>query len=357
MDDTAEFRAMLRMTSETYQVLIEKVRPYIEKRDTFYRKCISVEERVSITLKYLATGESGVSLSQQFRVGRSTVSCILRTTLAAIVKGMSQDYLSTPNTEEEWLKIAEIFCQRWQFPNCLGALDGKHVRLCAPPKSGSYYYNYKGFFSLIMLAIVDANYEFLYIDVGAEGRAGDARVWNDSDFNHALHQGLLNIPQDNRLPGSEKIVPYILVGDEAFRLTTHLMKPFARRNLSDRDLIFNYRLSRARRVVENAFGILSNRFRVLHTPIKLLPDTASDVVLSACILHNFLRREVGENYIRLSEEDEQRIDNLSEGAISNLRIDQRRNSTNKAKDIRDTLADYFVSDAGSVEWQTKVLNK
>ncbi|GFR25783.1 DDE Tnp4 domain-containing protein [Trichonephila clavata] len=72
-----------------------------------------------------------------------------------------------------WLDIAEGYHEQWQFPNCLGAIDGKHVLMQAPPKSGSRFHNYKGTFSIILLACVDANYKFVLVDIGAEGHNSD----------------------------------------------------------------------------------------------------------------------------------------------------------------------------------------
>ena len=110
-----------------------------------------------ITLRYIATGQSGRSLSQQFRVGRSTVSMIIRETAAAIISSMQREFLHTPVTTKEWQDISQIFANKWQFPHCLGAIDGKHFRIIAPAKSGSLYYNYKGYFSILVLAVVNAN--------------------------------------------------------------------------------------------------------------------------------------------------------------------------------------------------------
>ena len=97
--------------------------------------------------------------------------------------------------------------------------------------------------------------------------------------------------------GNANLVPYVFVGDGALPLTENLQRPYCRREMDERQMIFNYRLSRARRVSENVFGVMSNRFRCLLSNLQLLPDTATTVVRACCLLHNFLRRKCGRGYI------------------------------------------------------------
>ena len=163
-------------------------------------------------------------------------------------------------------------------------MDGKHVVIQAPENSGSYYFNYKGTFSIVLLALVDADYQFTYVDVGRSGRASDSGVFKQSSLAKALGIGELNITSKCKLPGTEQMVPYVFVGDDAFPLTSGIMKPYkVKGHLTKEQRIFNYRLSRARRIVENAFGILANRFRVFMKPIALEPRKVESVIL-ACVL-------------------------------------------------------------------------
>ncbi|XP_056647448.1 uncharacterized protein LOC130452155 [Diorhabda sublineata] len=178
---------------------------------------------------------------------------------------------------KEWELVKRKFEVQWNFPNCVEAIDGKHIQIKCPPKSGSNYYNYKGTFSITLFALVDAEYNFLYIDVGANGKSNDGAVFQASTLNIAMESNSLNLLQNT-----------ILVAVDAFPLRKDILKPFSKRNLSISERI--YRLSRARRVSENAFGILVAKFRVFERPIALSPETVDLVVKSSCALHNWLRK-------------------------------------------------------------------
>ncbi|XP_063216941.1 uncharacterized protein LOC134527878 [Bacillus rossius redtenbacheri] len=154
--------------------------------------------------------------------------------------------------------------------------------------SGSYYHNYKGNNSLILLALVDANYKFLWVNKGVNGRVNDAGVFRDSNLKKALEKNEVGLPLPKPLPSGGIPVPHVIVADDAFALSPNLMKPFPQRGLSYQQRVYNYRLSRARRCVENAFGILANRLQILMTTIRLSPQKV-DLIVNACVLlHNFI---------------------------------------------------------------------
>ena len=136
----------------------------------------------------------------------------------------------------------------------MGAIDGKHIRIKKPNKSGSKYYNYKHFFSIILLAVTDASGKFVVEDVGSCGGNSDGGVFSRSSLGKKLMSDKLSIPQRGYIPGTDIELPYMFVADEAFPLRENIMKPFPHRQLATEKEIFNYRLSRARNSVECSFG-------------------------------------------------------------------------------------------------------
>ncbi len=127
----------------------------------------------SLSFRNLATGDSFRTIANSFRVGVSTVCKVVPDVVTAIWDCLVEEFKAVPSTDE-WRSIAEVFEERWNFPLCCGALDGKHVlKKGTPPNTGSQFHNYKGTFYLVLLAVVDARYCFRVIDVGGYGRTSD----------------------------------------------------------------------------------------------------------------------------------------------------------------------------------------
>ena len=131
---------------------------------------------MAITLRFLATGETYRSIQYQYRLSTSSISSIVPEGYGAIIEALAGEYMLFPSNEEDWRKIAKEYEEMWQFPHCIGAIDGKHIALFNPVNSGSTYFNYKGFFSIVLLALVDADYKFSSIDIGFQGRISDGEA-------------------------------------------------------------------------------------------------------------------------------------------------------------------------------------
>ncbi|XP_036340161.1 protein ALP1-like isoform X2 [Rhagoletis pomonella] len=242
--------------------------------------------------------------------------------------------------ESRWKSIEGDFSQKWNYPNCIGALDGKYVQIFAPPKTGSLYFNYKKFFSIMLLALVDADYKFIYVNVGEQGKNSDAGIYSRSDLAEKLENNTLNIPAPKSPPGTDVKLPHV-VGDEAFPSKPYLMRPYPGSQLHDLSKkVYNYRHSRARRVSENAFGILCQKSRIYYRKMCLIPKRAENVILATCVLHNFLRNEAA---VFENEEpgDIQLQDLVRTGG----------NFVNSAIQVRESFKEYFSSPEGSVVWQ------
>ncbi|KAJ4943635.1 hypothetical protein JOQ06_006133 [Pogonophryne albipinna] len=190
--------------------------------------------------KYLATGDSYRTIAFSYRVGHATVAVIVKEVAGAIWTALVEETMPVPQSED-WRAIAAEFQEIWNFPNCVGAIDGKHVVIQAPANSGSLYFNYKSSHSLVLLAVVDAQYLFRVVDVGGFGRSSDGgSLWN-SAFGESLRDGSLQLPPDTVIPGAERLglLAHVFVGDEAFPLLDNLLRPFLGRQLTRERRMFN----------------------------------------------------------------------------------------------------------------------
>lgn len=212
----------------------------------------------------------------------------------------------------------------------------------------------------MLFALVDADYNFLFVDVGCQGRISDGGVFRDTKLYDLIEKRLINFPSPHPLPERHIPIAYFFVGDSAFALSENLMKPYAGthpKGTSKR--VFNYRLSRARRTVENAFGIISSVFRVLRKPMLLQPDKAELVVMTIVLLHNYLRRHSRTTYFNQElieteegmNEETWRQSNEDLRSLLPLRNIPRRSPAH-LNALRDELSDYFIKE-GKISWQDR----
>nr|XP_039250079.1 putative nuclease HARBI1 [Styela clava] len=355
MEREAYFKQYFHMTPSTFDRLLNMIESKIVKQTTNMREPIPPEERLAVTLRYLVTGDSYQIIGFSYRIHKTTISRIIPETCAAIWDSLQPVFMAVPS-ENQWKIIANDFKQLWQFPNCVGSIDGKHVVIQAPANSGSSFFNYKKTFSLVLLAVSDAKYRFIYVDVGAYRRQSDGNVFASSSFGKKLLDGSLDLPKSTILEGMIEPLPHVFLGDEAFPLKTNLMRPFPGTGLSRRSRIFNYRLSRARRVVENAFGIMVSRFRIFRRPICVSPARTDHIIKACTVLHNFLRYD--SNYFEADFVDHE----VSEGAVqwkaeeNSAMLNIRkigRPSAKEAGKVREQFSEYFVSEKGALPWQDK----
>eukprot|EP00794_Sanderia_malayensis_P011517 gene11517-biopygen9187 len=208
-----------------------------------------------------------------------------------------------------------------------------------------------------------------------EGRISDGGVYKHSSFYQSLQNGSLGLPEHQPLPQSDDPqwvfsqnadpLPFVFVADDAFPLGLNCMKPYPQANLTDRKRIFNYRLSRVRRLSENVFGIWANRFRVFTTTMALDPDKAVDVTLATIVLHNFLRNKSKDTYTGNGVLDEEGVDgdvvpgdwredpdNLT--FLQALPATKNKRASLSATQVREALADHFYG-PGQIPWQWQLL--
>ncbi|XP_050313123.1 uncharacterized protein LOC126748138 [Anthonomus grandis grandis] len=346
IDDETKFTEYFRLTRYQFNELFNLVSADIKKSPTkFVRRPITAKEKLALVLRFLATGESYRSMAFNYRISHNYISVLVRDVLKVLYNKLVPLFLKQPS-KEDYLRIAGQFDEKWNFPNCCGAIDGKHVRIICPQNSGSLFFNYKSFFCIVLLAIVDAEYKFVCIDVGSYGKEGDSNIFNKLSMFHLVNNDKY-MPEDKPLPNSDIRLPYVILGDEAFKLSKHLLRPYPRdqANINIQKRVFNYRLCRARRTSENAFGLLCQTFRIFYTPIAVQSSTVDLIITIACCLHNMIRTS-SQSSIEDIDYDMPK-DNM-------IRLNPSGgNSTVEAFQIRNRFTEFFNSQEGSVTWQLK----
>lgn len=193
--------------------------------------------------------------------------------------------------------------------------------------------------------MVDAEYCFISVDIGSYGSASDSHVFQRSNFGRRLDQGQLNLPPNQPLPNDDTgpPMPFVFFADKAhtlFALTEHVQWPFGRRNLSIGKRIYNYWLTRVRRMVECAFSIMTNKCRILHRALDVNLSFCDSVIKACCILHNFVHQR---DRVRFE-------DTLYECLLTSVNPTDVCGSYSGATG-RDYFVKYFTSSRESIPWQ------
>ena len=219
-----------------------------------------------------------------------------------------------------------------------------------------------------MLAVCNARYEFLLVDIGGSGRQSDGSVYNNSHLGRAIENNLLDIPKPEKLnPDSSKLYPFVFVADDAFGLKPHMMKPYPNQNIRIEQRILNCRLSRARRVIESTFGIATSRFRVFHRPLIAKTEKVKSITKAVVALHNYVMKKRTQNnennynycttlYIDRDTRLGKTLGNWRKEQANSAGLQQisqvgSNNYSWDAKEVRNDFKNYFCSTEGSLDWK------
>ncbi|KAK8773284.1 hypothetical protein V5799_012181 [Amblyomma americanum] len=325
------FKQAFRVSPATFRYLVESLQCVLQREVTNMRKPITLEKRVAVGLYRLCSSAEDRTVAHLFGIGRSTVNIVYREFCRAVVDVLEGAWVHMPREAEVAEHMRECYAVTG-FPQAIGALDGCHFAISPPKKDAADYSNYKGWYSIILLAVVDHHYRFLYLNVGCPGRCHDAHVYGRSRLKKRVESDRFKSPV-SVIEGTP--VAQIILCDQAFPLTPHLLKPYANAPNGSKQAIFNYNLSRSRRIVENAFGRVKARFRFIMKRMQCQLLNAKQAIRASCTLHNIceaFRDNVEEQWVQ----DVHNYNVLYEQPSHNTDA-----CTAEGQDVRAVLAEYF----------------
>jgi hypothetical protein len=277
-----EFKRHFRMTRSTFEWLCCEIIPLLRRDNNNPGPGIiglAWEQKIGASLWFLATGESFRSIGERFGMGESTISYALRDFFDVIIEKFLVEKIRFPNTELEINKITNGFKKLGRISNVIGIIDGSHIPVKAPHLFPIDYFNRKGYYSIVLQAVVDHKKKFLDICVGWPGSTHDSRILVNSDlYNQFNNQNNLGAIFFNK---------YIL-GDGGYPNLSWLVIPYkdTGRGLVQKQTYFNFKHSQTRIKVEQAFGLLKGRWRCLLHNLEVSLEIVSYIVTVCCILHN-----------------------------------------------------------------------
>ncbi|XP_028297768.1 protein ANTAGONIST OF LIKE HETEROCHROMATIN PROTEIN 1-like [Gouania willdenowi] len=329
--DDLEWQKNFRMKRKSFEDLCDILSPSLTRCHTNYRLPVPPELKVALCLWRLATNVEFRSISHLFGVGLSTACSIVQEVVTAINCLMKDQYIRTPS-EADFRNIVHGFRDKWKFPQVVGAIDATHISIRAPADDADEYHNRKGFYSILLQAVVDHDLKFWNINIGWPGKVHDARAFANSSLYQRAQSGTLLPNWTETFEGVD--VPLLILGDAAYPLLPWLLKPYPEgRGATQAQTAFNHRLNEARMTVQKAFGRLKSRWKCLLKRCDAHITFVSYIVSACCVLHNYCesRNETWEEENPDTEhQDDDRIthDNLQRAGPE--------------VQIRDALSHYFL---------------
>ena len=342
------FKKTFRISKNTFKFILSRIRNDLE-RQTINEDPITPECRLAICIYRLGRGDYYYTIAQMAGLDASTVHEIVTQVFRLIVEHLWEECVMKhmPCTEQEFKQKMKEMNDKWQFPFYWAAIDGCHIPIKCPPGGAAScreYHNFKNVYSVVLMAMIDSRYRFIWGSCGFPGNSHDAIIFQSTALWEKL-KGDDFIPDIGHKVADITIRP-LVIGDSTFPFQPWLLKPYTNAILTEKQRYFNYRLSRARMVTEGAYGQLKGRWSVLLRKNESEPFQVKTTTLACMVLHNVCI-EKGDticsklNLTRDPRSNEKRDCQAIRDALEMTACSKVSDSNAQATQIRNTLADMF----------------
>ena len=345
------FKHTFRVSRNTFYFILSKIQHRIQK-EFVVEEPISPEKRLAICLYRLGRGDYLYTIAELVGLAESTVCKIVLEVCRAIIEELWSESVDRhfPKSEQAVKEKLVDMDAEWQFPYAFAGIDGSHLPIKCPhggQEAMKQYYNFKNFYSVVLLGLVDANYRFIWASLGAPGNTHDSTYFQSTSLWGDICSG--NILPDKAVEVNGVEIPPIILGDGAFPLRSWLMKPHGDAILTSEKAYFNYRLSRARMITEGAFGKLKGRFRVLFRKCESNKETVKIMGLACVVLHNICidrkdiiprKFDLTFDHVTNKRRDREELRDLLDLTNTNLKNYMDKGNGN-GKKVRDTITQVF----------------
>ena len=272
------FKQHTRLLLETFDYLCGILSPSLSRLNTKYRACIPFRNWVALSLNKLSSGNSLHGCAETYGIHESTASIIVREFCAPIEKHL-KSLVIEKQSKTTLSRIVVEFEELRRLPYVIGAVDGSHIPIIAPPIDPTSYYCRKGFYSVLFQGVVDSKCKFWDYDFEWIGCCHDWTLFQNSHIRKKVMKG--------------ELLPYKLMGDGAYPMRPWFYSPFKgeKDGLPRAKAHWNFIQSSTRMAVERAFGILKGRWRIMlkriDMPLRYVPNlvTACICLHNLCIIH------------------------------------------------------------------------
>nr|CAG8508278.1 12207_t:CDS:2 [Entrophospora candida] len=312
----SEFKKQFRMSKQTYEWLCDELIPELQNNDNLNgvgAPGFPWKHKIMASIWFFSTGESFRCLGQRFGFCESTVCYFIRDVVKAINNKFLKEKIRFPRSENDFLNISNEFKKLAGFPGVFGAIDGSHIKIKAPSNFAIDYFNRKGYYSIVLQAIVDSNKKFIDIFVGFPGSSHDSRIFLNSPIYHQINNSINNLDGRYMIPSQ-----FHLLGDGGYPNLNWILTPYRDNgSLTRQETYFNLCHSRTRIKVEQSFGLLKSRWRCLLTTFEVSIELVSLIISACCILHNICEERFENIDIGEIVPDNERVELISNNEGSN----------------------------------------